>query len=168
MLAMAAIQLVTAASGTLVALYFAETGASQASAAIASASYSLGFLLGCFFAAGPISKIGYIRSFSAGAAISAGSALVFSLTEFEPALFFVRLMTGVATAGLFAIGDSWINEAADKASRGRLLAIYAVANSSAGTSVIRNVPATESRALSQAFLLWLSGRSQSACILVTQ
>ncbi len=126
MLAMAAIQLVTAASGTLVALYFAETGASQASAAIASASYSLGFLLGCFFAAGPISKIGYIRSFSAGAAISAGSALVFSLTEFEPALFFVRLMTGVATAGLFAIGDSWINEAADKASRGRLLAIYAV------------------------------------------
>lgn len=127
MIALAAVQLVTAASSTLVSLYFAETGASQSIAALASAMYSMGFLLGCFYAAGPISSIGYIRAFSAAAALSAASALLFSLTEFVPALLFVRMMTGVATAGLFAVGDSWINESSGNESRGRLLSIYAVA-----------------------------------------
>lgn len=127
MLALAAVQLVTAASATLVSLYFAETGASQTTAAMASAMYNGGFLIGCFYAAGPISSIGYIRAFSAAAAISAASALLFSLTELVPALLVVRMMTGVATAGLFAIGDSWINESSSNASRGRLLSIYAVA-----------------------------------------
>ncbi|WP_145975777.1 hypothetical protein [Ruegeria atlantica] len=51
-LATASVQLVTAASGTLVALYFAETGASQEVAALAPAAYSLGFLIGCFYIAG--------------------------------------------------------------------------------------------------------------------
>ncbi len=126
MVSLAAVQVVTAASATLVSLYFAETGESQAVAAAAPAFYSLGFLLGCFFAAGPIASVGYIRSFAAAAAISAASALLFSLTENVPALLAVRLFTGVATAVLFAIGDSWVNEAADGSSRGRLLAIYAV------------------------------------------
>ncbi len=126
MISLAAVQVVTAASATLVSLYFAETGESQAVAAAAPACYSLGFLLGCFYAAGPIASVGYIRSFAAAAAISAASALLFSLTENVPALLAVRLFTGVATAVLFAIGDSWVNEAADGSSRGRLLAIYAV------------------------------------------
>jgi hypothetical protein len=49
---MAAVQLVTAASATIVALYFAETGASLEAAALAPAFYSLGFLVGCFYVAG--------------------------------------------------------------------------------------------------------------------
>ncbi len=124
-LAMASVQLVTAASGTLVALYFAETGASQEVAALAPAAYSLGFLIGCFYIAGWITKVGHIRSFAAGAAICIGSTLTFALSEPVPVLLFVRFATGVATAGLFALGDAWISVSAEKASRGRLLAVYA-------------------------------------------
>lgn len=124
--AMAAVQLVTAASGTLVALYFAETGASQEAAALAPAFYSLGFLLGCFYIAGWLSAIGHVRAFAAGAAICIASTLAFSVSEAVPFLLLVRFLTGVATAGLFAIGDAWISESADKQSRGRLLAIYAI------------------------------------------
>ncbi|SPJ31399.1 hypothetical protein TRM7615_04942 [Falsiruegeria mediterranea M17] len=77
--AMAAVQLVTAASGTLVALYFAETGASQEAAALAPAFYSLGFLLGCFYIAGWLSAIGHVRAFAAGAAICIASTLAFRI-----------------------------------------------------------------------------------------
>ncbi|WP_282118914.1 MFS transporter [Ruegeria atlantica] len=125
-IAVAAIQLVTAASGTIVALYFAQTGASQEIAALAPAAYSLGFLIGCFYIAGWITSIGHIRAFSAGAAICTAAALLFSVTENEPTLLIVRLMTGVATAGLFAIGDAWISETVDEKSRGRLLAVFAI------------------------------------------
>jgi len=125
-IAVAAIQLVTAASGTIVALYFAETGASQEIAALAPAAYSLGFLIGCFYIAGWITSVGHIRAFSAAAAICTAAALLFSVTAHEPTLLFVRLMTGIATAGLFAIGDAWISETADGSSRGRLLAVFAI------------------------------------------
>ncbi len=125
-IAVAAIQLVTAASGTIVALYFAETGASQTIAALAPAAYSLGFLIGCFYIAGWITSIGHIRAFSAAAAICTAAALLFSVTDNEPTLLFVRLMTGVATAGLFAIGDAWISETVEEKSRGRLLAVFAI------------------------------------------
>ncbi len=125
-IAIAAIQLVTAASGTIVALYFAETGASQEIAALAPAAYSLGFLIGCFYIAGWITSIGHIRAFSAAAAICTAAALLFSVTDHEPTLLFVRLMTGIATAGLFAIGDAWISETVDGTSRGRLLAVFAI------------------------------------------
>lgn len=125
--AVASIQLVSAASGTLVALYFAQSGASQETAALAPALYSLGFLVGCFYISGWIGRIGHIRSFAAGAAICIGSTLIFALADFVPLLLFVRFATGLATAGLFAIGDAWIGQSADPANRGRLLAIYAIA-----------------------------------------
>ncbi len=124
--AMASVQLVTAASATLVALYFAETGASQEAAALAPAFYSLGFLLGCFYIAGWLSAIGHVRAFAAGAAICIASTLAFSVSEAVPFLLLVRFTTGVATAGLFAIGDAWISESSDKENRGQLLAIYAI------------------------------------------
>jgi MFS family permease len=124
--AMASIQLVTAASGTLVALDFAESGASQEAAALAPAFYSLGFLVGCFRTSGWITQIGHIRSFAAGAAICIASTLIFALTEFVPVLLGVRFTTGLATAALFAIGDAWVSQSADGNSRGRLLAIYAI------------------------------------------
>lgn len=124
--AMAALQLVTATSGTLVALNFAESGASQEAAALAPALYSLGFLIGCFYISGWINRVGHIRSYAAGGAIGLASMLVFALTELVPLLLFVRFTTGLATAGMFAIGDAWISQSAEERSRGRLLAIYAI------------------------------------------
>ncbi len=122
----AAIQLATAASGTLVPLAFAKVGASQESAALAASAYSAGFLAGCFVVARWIAAIGHIRAFAAGAAITTAAAILFAQAGNEALLIFLRFMTGLATAGLFSIGDAWINEAADNRSRGRILAIYAI------------------------------------------
>lgn len=126
MLSMAVIQLATAASGTLVPLAFSEIGASQEAASFAAAAYSAGFMIGCFFVSRFISDIGHIRAFAAGAAILTSVALLFSLMSLTSVLVCLRFITGLATAGLFAIGDAWINEKAEEASRGRVLAVYAI------------------------------------------
>ncbi len=123
---MAAIQLATAASGTLVPLAMAQIGASQESASFAASAYSAGFLLGCFVVAKSIADIGHIRAFAAGAALTTAAAILFTQPLEPQALIFLRFLTGVATASLFAIGDSWINESSDDALRGRVLAIYAI------------------------------------------
>ena len=125
-IAMAGIQLATAASGTLVPLAFSEIGASQEAASIAASAYPAGFLVGCFFVAKFIANIGHIRAITAGAAITTAAALLFFLVSSSSALIALRFLTGLATATMFSIGDAWINETAEEYSRGRVLAIYAV------------------------------------------
>ncbi len=126
MLALAAIQLATAASLTLVPLVLAEIGASQEAASLAAAAYSAGFLLGCFVVSQSIADFGHIRAFAAAAAIATGGAILFSTSGSVPVLLFLRFMIGLATASLFAIGDAWINETAAPSARGRVLSVYAL------------------------------------------
>lgn len=123
---MSAIQLATAASGTLVPLAFSETGASQEAASLAASAYSAGFLIGCFVVAKSIADFGHIRAFAAASAIATGAAVLFSVTQVAALLILLRFFIGLSTASLFAIGDAWINETAEEQSRGRILAIYAV------------------------------------------
>ncbi|MCE8534612.1 MFS transporter [Ruegeria pomeroyi] len=123
---MAAIQLATAASGTLVPLAIAEIGASQEAASLAASAYSAGFLIGCFLVARSIDDYGHIRAFAAGAALTTAAAIFFTQVANAPFLIFLRFMTGLATASLFSIGDAWINESTEKMSRGKVLAIYAI------------------------------------------
>lgn len=124
--AMSAIQLATAASGTLVPLAFSEVGASQEEASLAASASSAGFLIGCFVVARSIADFGHIRAFAAASAIATGAAILFSVTQTAMYLILLRFFIGLSTASLFAIGDAWINETAEEKSRGRVLAIYAV------------------------------------------
>lgn len=126
MIAMAAVQFATATSGTLVAVYFAEIGSSQEVVSLATAGYSLGFMIGCFVVAQSIADFGHIRAFSASAAICTSAALLFFLTDNIILLLLSRFAVGLATASLFAIGDAWINAKAHDSLRGRVLSVYAV------------------------------------------
>ncbi len=120
------IQLASAALGTLVALKIADEGGMQSEVSLVAASYSVGFLLGCFFIFRPLARIGHIRAFAAGAALCSLFTLLISQTESTLVLIVARFITGLATAGLFAIGDAWINDTAVPAMRGRVLSIYYV------------------------------------------
>lgn len=120
------INLATAAIGTLVAFQIAASGGSQATVSLAAASYSLGFLIGCFFISRPLDRVGHIRAFAAAAALCAICTLVLSLSANSISTILVRWIMGVATAGLYAIGDAWINDTAGPESRGRTLSIYAI------------------------------------------
>ncbi len=148
---MGCIHLATAAMGTLVALQIAKTGGSSEEASLVAAAYSFGFLLGCFYIFGPLARIGHIRAFTAAAALCTLCTLLLSATESTLALLLVRLVTGLATAGLYAIGDAWINDTADSASRGRTLSIY---------YVVLGVTSV----LSQAFVILFSGGIDDAYV----
>ena len=145
------IQLATAAMGTLVALQIAEAGGSSEEASWVAAAYSFGFLLGCFYIFGPLARIGHIRAFTAAAALCTICTLLLSATDGLLALLLSRFVTGLATAGLYAIGDAWINDTSDNASRGRTLSIYYIVLGS--TSV-----------LSQAFVILFSGEIDDAYV----
>ena len=125
-LALASIQLATAASGTLVPLYFFEIGASQEAASLAASAYSAGFMVGCFIVARSISGIGHIRAFAGAAAIATSAAVLISVVELTWVLVFLRFLVGLATASLYAIGDAWVSEKAEGPARGRILSVYAV------------------------------------------
>ena len=147
------IQLASAALGTLVALKIAHEGGSQSEVSLVAASYSMGFLLGCFFIFRPLSRIGHVRAFAAGAALCSLFTLLIAQTESTLVLTVARFVTGLATAGLFAIGDSWINDTAVPAMRGRILSIY---------YVILGV----SSVMSQTFIVFYEGETTNTFVIM--
>ncbi len=124
LLSMGSIHLATAALGTLVALRIAAIGGSAELASLVAASYSLGFLLGCFLTYKPLANVGYVRAFAAAAALSAMFALLMSRTDSAASWVIARFVIGMATAGLYSVGEAWINDSAPSESRGRILAVY--------------------------------------------
>ncbi|WP_093161571.1 MFS transporter [Aliiruegeria lutimaris] len=124
LLSMGSIHLATAALGTLVALRIAAVGGSAELASLVAASYSLGFLLGCFYTYKPLANVGYVRAFAAAAALCAMFALLMSRTDSAASWVVARFVIGMATAGLYSVGEAWINDSAPAESRGRILAVY--------------------------------------------
>ncbi len=149
-----AIQLATAALGTLVPLQIAAIGGTQGAASIVAAAYSLGFMIGCFYITKPLARIGHIRAFTAAAAVCTLFTLFLSSTQEPVAMVMVRFTTGLATAGLYAIGDAWINDTAGPKNRGRILAVYA--------TVLGIVSV-----LSQVFVIRRSGELSEAFVFVS-
>ncbi|WP_170787244.1 MFS transporter [Ruegeria lacuscaerulensis] len=148
------IHLSTAALGTLVSLRIADSGGSQEAASFVAASYSMGFLLGCFFIFRPLARIGHIRAFAASAALCSLCALLLSISENTLVLIAARFATGLATASLYSIGDAWINDSAPANSRGRILSIY---------YIVLGVTSVAS----QAFIILFSGDLSEAFVMMS-
>lgn len=145
------ITVATAALGTLVALYIAQIDGPPSAAAWAAASYSVGFLLGCFYIFRPLARIGHIRAFAAAAGLCSIATLTLYAEPGLAVLLVARFVTGIATAALYAIGDAWINDTAPPKARGRVLAIY---------SIILGIAAVAS----QGVVMWLAEDLASAFV----
>jgi MFS family permease len=161
---MGSIHLASAALGTFVALRIAEIGGSQEMASLVAASYSLGFLVGCFYTYRPLAKVGYVRAFAAAAALCSIFTLLLSWTDSGPAMLVARFVIGVATAGLYAVGDAWITGSAPASSRGSILAIYATVLGIASV-VSQGVVAVSSQDLAGGFVLIAAAFSMAIVVL---
>ncbi|HYM33478.1 MAG TPA: MFS transporter [Candidatus Cybelea sp.] len=93
--------------------------------------YPLGFLLGCLFVPRLVRNVGHIRTFAALAAVLCCTALAFEVLITPAVWGALRLLTGFACAGLFMIGESWLNEKAPSGTRGTVFAIYMISNMTA-------------------------------------
>ncbi len=88
--------------------------------------YYVGYLLGTLAAPRLVHKVGHIRVFAALAAI-ASAANLFQATFVAPwSWAAMRLLCGLAFAGIYVVAESWLNDRATSANRARLLAIYMV------------------------------------------
>jgi MFS family permease len=127
--------------GTLIALRGAQEGFSAATIGFMGTAYFAGFLLGCLFIVQIMRAVGYIRSFSALAALAAVGTILLAMF-IDPLMWsIVRFMTGFCFAGLFTIMEAWINSGVENRDRAQVLAVYRVIDLGAVTGSQFLIPA---------------------------
>jgi MFS family permease len=112
--------------GTLIALRGAQEGFSPATIGFMGTAYFGGFLLGCIVITRIMRAVGYVRSFSALAAIASAGTLLLVLV-IDPVMWSaMRFVTGFCFAGLFTVMESWLNAGVQNRDRARVLALYRI------------------------------------------
>ena len=86
--------------------------------------YYIGYLMGTRAAPVMLQRIGHIRVFAALAAGASVTILMQGVFVNPVAWGAMRLMSGLCFAGIYVVAESWLNDRASCANRGRLLAIY--------------------------------------------
>ena len=86
--------------------------------------YYVGYLLGTIAAPRLLRQIGHSRVFAALEAVASAATLVQALFVDPFAWAAMRLTTGLCFAGIYVVAESWLNDRASRANRGRLLAVY--------------------------------------------
>jgi len=111
---------------TLLALRANIENYSNEMVGLMASAYFFGFALGTFRSGPLINRIGHIRTFAALSAIAAASAMMVLIIPDPWAWVALRAIMGAASAGLFVVVESWLNNRATNNSRGILLSIYIV------------------------------------------
>ena len=93
---------------------------------IVMSAYFGGLTLGSLFAYRVVTTYSHIRAFTAFASALSGISLIYALDS-TPLLWGVlRLSEGFCMAGLYICVESWLNDSATRATRGKVLASYMV------------------------------------------
>lgn len=112
--------------GSLLGLRAESEGFGVATTGAVMACYFVGFLAGSRSAEYLLARVGHIRVFAALASGASGAVLVHSLWITPASWALMRLVTGMCMAGLYVVAESWLNDLATNATRGRLLSLYMV------------------------------------------
>ena len=108
---------------------------------VVMSGYFLGLIAGCHIVPKVVGRVGHVRTFGALASLSSTSILV-QAVFINPAVWWaMRLVTGFAYAGIYIVAESWLNEAAENGTRGKLLSIYMLVSlgGMAGGQMLLNV-----------------------------
>jgi MFS family permease len=90
------------------------------------AAYYVGFVVGSIAAPALVKRVGHIRVFAALTATAAATILVQGVFVGAWQWGALRAVSGVCFAGIYVVAESWLNDRADRRSRGVLLALYMV------------------------------------------
>lgn len=113
-----------ALSGTLIGIRSGTEGFSPTTTGLIMAAYFIGILAGSRGTLKFLREVGHIRVFAALASLVSTAVLLFSVAA-VPALWIgMRFVIGFCMSGLYVVAESWINDLATNANRGRLLAGY--------------------------------------------
>lgn len=93
---------------------------------IVMAGYFVGFLFGTAVAERFLAAVGHIRVFAALASVASSAAILHAVWINPVTWALLRLVFGLCLAGLFVVVESWLNDMATNANRGRVLGGYMV------------------------------------------
>jgi MFS family permease len=96
--------------------------------------YFAGMLAGTLAAPIIIRRGGHIRAFAAFVALAIASVILMPVVVAPAAWLVFRALIGFAFAGLYAVIEAWINAKATNSNRGKLYALYQIANFAASAS----------------------------------
>ena len=116
--------------GVLIPLRAAAEGWSRTEIAWVGTAYALAFTIGCVLTPILVKRAGYIRVFAAFQAMLGSSLLLHALVLDPIAWCFFRVIGGLALSGGYMIIESWLNERATNATRGRIFSTYMIASMS--------------------------------------
>jgi MFS family permease len=124
---MAGVFLAMAGSGpltTLISLRLESAEIAQLAIGAVMAANFAGLTLGSLLAYRVVLRVGHIRAFAAFASVLSASALLYPLVAHPLPWAALRLAEGFCMAGVFICVESWLNDRADLATRGKILAVY--------------------------------------------
>ena len=117
--------------GTLLGVRAETKGLPTAITGLISAGYYLGFVVGSKLTLAALGRVGHIRVYAALAALLTAAMIGVGLTDSWVPWALLRLVTGLCFAGQYVVAESWLNDLATNANRGRLLAVYTVISTGA-------------------------------------
>ncbi len=112
--------------GTLIAVRASIEGFSDASIGLMGTAYFIGFFGGAALTPRLIQRAGHVRVFAALCALAAIGSLGFVLLVDVYAWIIIRCLIGYCFCGLSMVVESWLNERAASAERGRILSLYRI------------------------------------------
>jgi MFS family permease len=124
---LASVALLMAGNGpltTLISLRLEALEAARLAIGAIMAAYFAGLTIGSLLAYRIVLRVGHIRAFAAFASAVSATALVYPLISHPLPWAVLRLAEGFCMAGIFICVESWLNEQAGPATRGKILALY--------------------------------------------
>lgn len=126
LLGMMLLQVGNGMQGTLLGVRGALEGFSTYEMSVVMSAYFLGFLFGSRLAPEMIRRVGHVRVFAAlGSMISAVLILYPTITE-PWAWVLGRVVIGFCFSGVYVTAESWLNNSATNATRGKALSLYMI------------------------------------------
>lgn len=120
-------------NGLILPVRGSQEGFSSFSLGMLGTGWAIGYILGCLVMPRTVARVGHIRAFGAMTSLAVVSVLASVLVIDPWAWIPLRGVAGFAFAGAAMIVESWLNERAEAASRGRVFGLYTMVNLAAST-----------------------------------
>ena len=111
---------------TLLPIRAGQEGYSTTLIGLLGTAYFGGFAVGCFVGPRLIMAVGHVRAFAGLTALLTAALLTFPL--YVDVMFWgmMRFVSGICLAVLYIVVESWLNDTATNANRGRVLSAYII------------------------------------------
>jgi MFS family permease len=124
LLGMGVLMLGAGLQSTLLGLRATLDGFPTAVTGIVMSCYYVGYVVGTIIAPPLLRQLGHIRVFAALAAVASVAILIQGCFVNPWIWGAMRLVSGLCFAGIYVVAESWLNDRASRANRGRLFAMY--------------------------------------------